>query len=582
MDKQGITVVALCIFALVIWEYKFAPKYTPPPVPPAASQAEVASNRPQLAAGTPSPQPVSAQPSTTTGTDQQTPDETPVPLKNETVGTPSVEYVFTNIGGGISRAALLNHIAENDLKVTLNQHGTFPIGALSVLPGEGANVAYTVSSGSGAVVCQRSLPNQVVLTKTFSLPTTRTQPEAYITNLNVTFKNNGSKPFETGSYYVYTGASSRIHETDRRDYTAFDWCHGGKATEISTLWFEPGKIPFLGIQTSSGKTSYTATSDGILWAGVLSQYFATLISTTDKHAKEVWAQRLSIPTDNPDQPLPAIEGAIGMPGFKLAPGESYSQQFKIYTGPKDFGNLEKLGNGENDIMHYRMFGFMNISIVSRTLLWSMNRLEGIFRSYAIAIIVLTLIIKTGMWPLQNASTRSMKKMQALQPKLKEFQEKYKEDPARLNQETMKLYKDYGVNPLSGCLPMFVQIPIFFGFYSMLGTAIELRNSHFLWVKDLSQPDTLFFISHFPVNVLPLCMAATMVWQMSLTPKTGDPAQQRMMMFIPLIFISFCYNFASALALYWTVQNLFSIVQLYLTRNQTAPVLQKLSPPRKKR
>src|SRR5438067_13887360 len=119
----------------------------------------------------------------------------------------------------------------------------------------------------------------------------------------------------------------------------------------------------------------------------------------------------------------------------------------------------------------------------------MNWLKSVLGNYAAAIFVMTLIIKTVLWPLQNAATRSMKKMQALQPRMTELREKYKDDPTRMNEELMKLYKQYGVNPFGGCLPMFVQIPIFFGFYSMLGTAIELRNSKFLWVHDLSQPDT---------------------------------------------------------------------------------------------
>ena len=154
----------------------------------------------------------------------------------------------------------------------------------------------------------------------------------------------------------------------------------------------------------------------------------------------------------------------------------------------------------------------------------------------------------------------------------------------MNTEVMKLYKDYGVNPLSGCLPMMVQIPIFFGFYNMLGKAVELRNSKFFWVHDLSQPDTIwhFPITHWPLNVLPLLMAGTMLWQMSLSPKSGDPMQQRIFMFMPLIFIAFCYNFASALALYWTVQNLFSVVQLYATRNQAPPTLQKVIAPAKRK
>jgi YidC/Oxa1 family membrane protein insertase len=149
---------------------------------------------------------------------------------------------------------------------------------------------------------------------------------------------------------------------------------------------------------------------------------------------------------------------------------------------------------------------------------------------------------------------------------------------------MKLYKDYGVNPFGGCLPMLVQIPIFFGFYNMLGKAVELRNSEFLWVKDLSLPDTVAYLPYIgiPVNILPLLMAVTMFWQMAISPKSGDPMQQRVFMFMPLIFVFFCYNYASALALYWAAQNLFSIVQLYITRNKATPSLQKVAVPVKKK
>jgi YidC/Oxa1 family membrane protein insertase len=210
----------------------------------------------------------------------------------------------------------------------------------------------------------------------------------------------------------------------------------------------------------------------------------------------------------------------------------------------------------------------------------MNGIHAVVRDYGVAILVLTLVIKSALWPLQNKATNSMKRMQALQPKMQELREKYKDDPQKMNAELMKMYKEYGINPFGGCLPMLVQIPIFFGFYRMLGTAEELRNEHFLWVKDLSQPDTVALIPGlgWPINVLPLLMAATMLWQQKLMPKSGDQMQQRIFMFVPLIFVVFCYNFASALALYWTAQNIFSVVQLYLTRNKELPALTKVTPP----
>jgi YidC/Oxa1 family membrane protein insertase len=155
-----------------------------------------------------------------------------------------------------------------------------------------------------------------------------------------------------------------------------------------------------------------------------------------------------------------------------------------------------------------------------------------------------------------------------------LKEKLKDDPQKLNQAMWQLQREYGVNPMGGCLPTLAQMPIFFGFYSMLGTAVELRGSSFLWIKDLSVPDTVAHVLGFPLNPLPLIMAATMFWQMKITPKTGDQQQQKIFMFMPFIFIIFCYNFASALALYWTVQNLLSVLQTYLTRHRPLPALTK--------
>jgi YidC/Oxa1 family membrane protein insertase len=189
----------------------------------------------------------------------------------------------------------------------------------------------------------------------------------------------------------------------------------------------------------------------------------------------------------------------------------------------------------------------------------------------------------------------MRKTALLGPKMQELREKYKDDPTRMNQEVMKLYKQYGISPVGGCLPMAIQIPIFFGLYQMLAQAVELRNARFLWVHDLSQPDTLFVIPGLgwipflgvpgvglPINIIPLLMAATQVWLMAMTPKTGDPTQRRIMMFTPLIFLFFCYNFAAALALYYTAQNLFSILQFYQNKRQPMPTLEKVAPAGKRK
>ncbi len=223
-------------------------------------------------------------------------------------------------------------------------------------------------------------------------------------------------------------------------------------------------------------------------------------------------------------------------------------------------------------------------IVCQFLLNFMNLLHSWLGNYAAAILALTTIIKLVLWPIQNRANRSMRQMSALSPKMQELREKYKDDPTRMNQEVMKLYKSYGINPVGGCLPMVIQIPIFFGLFKMLGQAVELRNAKFLWVRDLSQPDTVAHlpILGWPVNIIPLCMAATQIWLMQMTPKTCDATQRRVMMFTPLIFLFICYNFAAALALYYTTQNLFSILQFYQNKRQPMPTLEKVAPAGKRK
>jgi YidC/Oxa1 family membrane protein insertase len=176
----------------------------------------------------------------------------------------------------------------------------------------------------------------------------------------------------------------------------------------------------------------------------------------------------------------------------------------------------------------------------------------------------------------------MKRMSKLAPIMKELKEKHKDDPTKLNQETMQLYRDYKINPAGGCLPMFIQMPIFLGFYRMLFNAVELRHQSFLWVEDLSMPDTLFQIPFLdiPFNLLPLLMAVTMIIQMKLTPSSGDPMQRRIFMFMPIFFLFICYNFASALALYWTTQNIFSIGQTWLMNKLPEPELKKVKSSKK--
>lgn len=237
-------------------------------------------------------------------------------------------------------------------------------------------------------------------------------------------------------------------------------------------------------------------------------------------------------------------------------------------------------------MQYGWFWF-----VSRPLNFLLNSYHNILNhvaknwSWGLAIILLTVTVRVVIWPLHAKSTRTMRRMSKLQPEMAKIKEKYADDPNKINTETMGLYRKYGINPLGGCLPMFIQIPIFFGFYRMLQYAVELRGQGFLWVHDLSQPDTLTHLSFLgnilPLNILPIVMAITSFLQIRMTPKTGDAAQQKIVMFMPFMFFFFCYNFASALALYWTTQNIFSICQTWLMNKVPEPELKARTSDNKK-
>ena len=322
-------------------------------------------------------------------------------------------------------------------------------------------------------------------------------------------------------------------------------------------------------------------ADTVNRAAAVNQFFAIAVVTKDTNA-QVSARWFDLPpptreelASHPkaDRHPRGYQGALVFGPAQVEPGQIFEQQFFIFAGPKEYQTLAKLGSQfENKldlIMGYGgFFGFF-----SKALLLSMNALHDFLKlGYGWIIIVITIIIKVLFWPLTQASTKSMKRMAALQPQMKALQEKHKDDPAKMQRKLMEFMKENKVSPLGGCLPMLLQMPVFIGFFYMIRSAIELRGARFLWVCDLSQPDTLFYLPAlgWPVNPLPLLMGATMLWQARLTPPSPgvDPLQQKMMKYMPLMFLFILYNFSAGLTLYWTVQNLLTIAQMKLTKTGT--------------
>ena len=579
MDRKAWIVIVLCVAALGLWQWAYVNYYAPTPEQQAEAR-RIAEEARAAAEPTPAPAPtpLAAAPAEAEAPVPPAPDQPTVPRATQRISTGLAEYFFTSDEGGLERIVLTGHLGENGSNVALNIPEAPPVGALAEEPGVPIRGFAAVPASGPTAAYARTLPDGVQVRKTFTVNESDDGAGNYTVNLEVAFTNPGSIPVQRPDFYLSTGGAAPIHSSDMTIYTGFDWYRDGKARFTDVNWFTASSIPLTGIQLRPGQDVYIERTDNIGWAAVKNQYFVNIIAVSDGAlGTSAWARRLERPHPGEEtEQVLGIEGALGLPGFRLEPGQTQSWTFQIYTGPKDLGRLSTLGHGEQEVMNFGIFKW-----VSEILLYSMNALYGVLGNFAAAIIALTIFIKALLWPLQNKATDSMRRMAALSPKMTELREKYKDDPTKMNQELMKLYKDYGVNPFSGCFPILIQIPIFFGFYSMLGTSIELRNSSFLWVHDLSQPDTVTHIFGFPLNILPLLMAATMFWQMHMTPKTGDAIQRRMFMFLPLIFILFAYNFASALSLYWTTQNLISILQLYLTRNRPLPVLEKKAVVQKK-
>lgn len=306
--------------------------------------------------------------------------------------------------------------------------------------------------------------------------------------------------------------------------------HAGPLTLVGTDVEREDIDDIEGVQLIEGR---------ILWTGYETKYFlaALIPDQPDRARVRIW---------RPDKNGAATE--LFFPPATLPAGAVTSQTINVYTGPKAIPELKAAGVGLEQAVAFGIF-----AVVAKPLLWMLNFLQRYVGNYGVAIILLTILIRILFFPLATKQFRSMKEMQRLQPLLKELREKYKDDKERLNQETMQLFRTHKVNPLGGCFPILLQIPVFIALYQALLNSIALRQAPFIfWLKDLSAPD--------PTYITPILMTGSMFLQQKMSPPAGDPAQQKIMMMMPLIFGVMFLNFPSGLVLYWLANNLLAIAQ----------------------
>jgi len=288
------------------------------------------------------------------------------------------------------------------------------------------------------------------------------------------------------------------------------------------------------------KEGSVAYSKDFVWTSFQTKYFLSVVVPGEKTVERIQISR------NGD----AIENLLETAYFTLQSGERRQLDYLVYIGPKEPEPLKAAGHQLEKIVS---FGFFNL--LAQPLFVVLTFLYGYFKNYGVAIILLTMLIKIVFWPLTHKSYSSMKSMQKLQPEMQKMRDKYKNDKERLNKEMMALYKTNSVNPLGGCLPMLVQIPVFFALYQVLLNSIALRHAPFaFWLMDLSAKD--------PYYITPLLMGASMFVQQKMTPTTADPMQAKIFMMMPIVFTFMFLNFPSGLVIYWLVNNLLTILQQY--------------------
>jgi YidC/Oxa1 family membrane protein insertase len=584
MDRKSIIVIVGCIALMLLWSAVLVPKYfmTQAPPRPVITNAPAAStpvtpleSNTATATLTPAPAAPSAafiRPAFDASTVEQL-----LVLTNE-----NARYTFTSRGGGLKDVQLLKFpenvsrnrkrpSATNDL-ATLNPHAQLPV--LAVVGGEsvqGDGEFLLIPTSTSTVRAEKTLANGLRVVKEFTLSTN------YLVHASVRLENTAANALALPPQDWVIGTATPMGPNDDASALGIMWHDGKKNHETLYAWFENKRF---GCLPGTPRPEFRDGNTNVVWASAHNQFFA-LTAMPDATAQQLVVRTIDLPRPTegrfsfPDSPVrKGLETTLVYPGLTLEPGKVVERKFNLFVGPKEYRTLAtiagRFSNDVDQVMGFGLFGF-----ISKPLLLGMNWLHtALGLGYGWAIVAITVILKIVFWPLTAASTRSAQRMAALGPQLNALKEKYKDDPAKASQKQMEFFRENKINPAAGCFPMLVQLPVFFGLFAMLRTAIELRGAHFLWATDLSQSDTLFVIpgltfvpfmstpEGLPFNLFPLLYIGSALWQTHATPMSPgmDPTQQKLMRWMPLMFLAILYNFSSGLALYMIVNNLLTILQ----------------------
>lgn len=579
MMRNQMRAVLLMTVLLLVWYTWFFPK---PPAPVAPPEVEIAD---ELAPGV-TPAPGEAAEIETAGQPSATflppvaVQESPT-ADEVVIGDDQIELVFTRVGGRLKRAVVL--AGENGAdSVQLVPEGTegpdaaqfyplglyFPDEQLGFAVNQRRFDAKSDADGKG-VTFSLEMPGYARIEKHFRL-----DPNPHVLDARIAFTNLREDSQVMGmdavpAYLFYWGPNiRRAIDSDRFVTRELVWRASREGLgENETRAVE--ELPrFAAGSLLEGRIP------SVDWIGFKNKYFLVAMQPEAERA-DAFA-------------LAQGEGdflfGYAAPRFQAAPGESIAHEYRLYIGPMELASLEAAWDTlPTALTFFTMFDIMDwfAKFLLGVLHWFY---ENTVANYGVAIILLTVCVRLVLLPLTLKSMKSMKKMQALGPEMKELQEKYKDDQQELSKKMMEMYRERGVNPLGGCLPILLQMPIFIALYRMLWNAYEIRGADFLWIEDLSQPDHLLalpFLENVPVvgqylgylNLLPILMAGAMVLNMKVTPTPGPmqrPEQKIVMNLMPIIFAAFCYPLAAGLNLYVLTSTVLGIGQSWLVRRAPMP------------
>ena len=553
MERRTLLAIILSILVLVFFQW-IAKKTQPPPQPTVPAEVEVTA-----------PQPIP--------TPEEKPEEKPeqpltadmvqdTQLRNVAVETDIFSISFTNQGGRIYSWKLKDYFDDENQPLELvfkrmRNMGFIPMevfiegeeelsrkinNALFLCDKKELLLTTAASpQNEGQITFRYADGKGLLVEKTFTF-----FPQSYLVQLQL--KVTPEEIFRKG--YILLGP----HLGNRTDGGRGGFFGGAYRSIVQSVINADNKIQRvkkLSSPLSQGEMKYQLFPGNIQWVGMEDNYFMATFIPAEQIKEAIVLTR--------ETPLPVEGGSPQlltsmMAGISLG---NFTDQGKLYIGPKDYELLSELGMGLKYVINFGFFGF-----IGKPMFYALKFFYRYVHNYGVAIIILTVLIKLLFWPLTRKSFHSMKKMQELQPKMKAVREKYKrqkQDPAirqKMNQEIMSLYKQEGVSPMGGCLPMLLQMPVLWAIYSLLMISIELRQAPFFgWIQDLSRKD--------PYYITPIIMGVTMLIQQRMTPTTGDPAQARMFKLMPIFFTFLFLSFPSGLVLYWLVNNLLTIGQQHL-------------------